>query len=170
MDDRPAEWVVENLPLLPQGLPVLDVAAGAGRHTLFLAAHGWSVHAVDHDEDALRRLLDASRGLPGAITTEVRDLEGDRVQLGVEAYGVVVVIHYLHRPLIPAIIAAIRRGGVLIYETFTVAQAARGHPRNPRFLLAPGELPTLVTPLEILRHREGDFEGRWVSSIVAVKR
>ena len=41
-----------------------------------------------------------------------------------------------------------RRGGVLVYETFTRAQAARGKPTNPAFLLEPGELSTLVQPLE----------------------
>ena len=81
-----------------------------------------------------------------------------------------VVVHYLHRPLFPALLAALAPGGVLVYETFTVAQAARGRPTNPAFLLEPGELPRLVAPLEVLAAREGDFEGRMVSSVVAVKR
>ena len=52
-------------------------------------------------------------------------------------------------------------------ETFTTAQAARGKPTNPDFLLRPGELATLVRPLEILAEREGDFDGRMVASLVA---
>jgi hypothetical protein len=59
---------------------------------------------------------------------------------------------------------------VLVYETFTRAQAARGKPTNPAFLLEPGELPTLVRPLEILASREGDVEGKMVASVVAVRR
>ena len=84
-------------------------------------------------------------------------------------YDVVVVVHYLHRALFPALIAALAPGGVLVYETFTVAQAARGRPTNPAFLLEPGELPRLVAPLEIRAAREGDFEGRMVSGVVAVR-
>ena len=62
---------------------------------------------------------------------------------------------------------ALAPGGVLVYETFTTAQAARGRPTNPAFLLDSGELATLVAPLEILRAREGDFGDRWVSSVIA---
>jgi hypothetical protein len=69
----------------------------------------------------------------------------------------------------PAIVEAVAPGGVLIYETFTIAQAARGRPRNPAFLLNPGELPELVEPLRIVRAREGEFEGRCVASIVAMR-
>jgi hypothetical protein len=64
-------------------------------------------------------------------------------------------------------VAALRPGGVLVYETFTRAQAARGKPTNPAFLLEPGELIELVRPLEVLADREGDYEGRMVASVIA---
>ena len=57
------------------------------------------------------------------------------------AFDVIVVVHYLHRPLFPQLLAALRPGGVLVYETFTTAQAARGKPTNPDFLLRPGRAP-----------------------------
>ena len=59
---------------------------------------------------------------------------------------------------------------MLIYETFTRAQAARGRPTNPAFLLEPGELPRLVAPLEVVRSREGEFDGRDVASVAAIRR
>ena len=37
------------------------------------------------------------------------------------------------------------------------------------FLLEPGELLLLVRPLSILAAREGDFDGRMVASVVAVR-
>ena len=78
------------------------------------------------------------------------------------------VFNYLHRPLMPALVDALEPGGVLIYETFTVGQAERGHPRNPAFLLGDGELPRLVAPLEVIRERgKGSVDGKLVSSIVA---
>ena len=80
-----------------------------------------------------------------------------------------IVFNYLHRPLVPAIVEAVAPGGVLIYETFTAAQASRGRPCNPAFLLNEGELPTLVEPLRILRSREGDFDGKFVAAVVAMR-
>jgi hypothetical protein len=80
------------------------------------------------------------------------------------------VVHYLHRPLFAALLGALRPGGVLVYETFTRAQAARGRPTNPAYLLESGELPRLVQPLAILASREGDYDGRMVASVIARRR
>jgi hypothetical protein len=52
----------------------------------------------------------------------------------------VVVTHYLWRPLLPAIMAAVAPGGVLIYETFAAGNETVGKPSRPDFLLRPGEL------------------------------
>ena len=87
--------------------------------------------------------------------------------LGPATFDLIVVTRYLHRPLFPRLVEALAPGGVLVYETFLVGQAERGHPRNPAFLLEPGELLRLVHPLEVLRSREGDFDGAMLASVVA---
>ncbi len=161
----PAAWLVDNLDLLPRGGRVLDVASGTGRNAVFLAERGWIVHAVDRDPDALAAL---TRSSPN-VTTRVFDLESGTVDLGHRCYDAVIVFNYLHRPLMPAIIDAVADGGVLIYETFTWRQAERGHPKNLAFLLGDGELPTLVAPLDVVRAREGEFDGKLVASIVAAR-
>lgn len=151
---------------------MLDVACGRGRHALLLAHHGWHVHAMDRNAEAIAALAASAAHVPppGAVTTEVRDLEVGVVSLGRAAYSAVIVFNYLHRPLFPALVAAVAPGGVLIYETFTAGQAQRGHPKNPAFLLREGELPALVAPLEVVRAREGDVDGRLIASVVAVRR
>lgn len=165
---QPAAWLTDNLDVIPRDGLVLDVASGKGRNAVFLAQRGWRVHAIDRDITDLVRLV-GTLGERGAMTVEQVDLEVGTPVLGAERYDAVVVFNYLHRPLMPALVGAVRAGGVLIYETFTIGQAARGHPRNPDFLLRDGELPTLVAPLRIIRAREGDFGGRLISSIVAVR-
>jgi SAM-dependent methyltransferase len=107
----------------------------------------------------------ARRRLP--LRAAIVDLEEDMVQMGVDEYDVIVAVSYLHRPLFPHLHDALRPGGVLVYETFTRAQAARGRPTNPAFLLEPGELRELVSPLDVLVEREGDFEGKMVASVIA---
>jgi tellurite methyltransferase len=164
----PAAWLSMHRHLLPAG-DALDVACGRGRHALWLAAEGFRVTAIDRDDDALRDLAADAGRLGLSIVTAREDLERDGAGLPPEAFDVVVVVHYLHRPLFPRLLAALRRGGVLVYETFTTAQAARGKPTNPAFLLRPGELRDLVAPLEVLVAREGEFAGRDVASVVARK-
>jgi SAM-dependent methyltransferase len=106
-------------------------------------------------------------GLP--VIATIVDLEGGNAALAREAFDVIVAVHYLHRPLFPSLIAALRNGGVLVYETFTREQALRGKPTNPAFLLEPGELQRLVAPLDILASREGEFDDRCVASVIARK-
>ena len=170
----PEPWLTDNQDLLPGSGQALDVASGRGRHALWLAAKGLVTVAIDCDPDAVQFLNYEGRRLGLPATAAVVDLERVDVD-GLEglplpskgAFDVIVVVHYLHRPLFPALRAALRPGGVLVYETFTKAQAARGKPCSPAFLLDSGELATLVAPLEILRAREGYFNDRWVSSVVA---
>jgi SAM-dependent methyltransferase len=128
--------VVRWTPLLPAGARVLDVACGAGRHVRWLAAAGHRVTAVDRDAALLAPLA----GLAQVERTLVADLEAAPWPLPDARFDAVLVTHYLWRPLFPALLAAVAPGGLLVYETFTLAQAALGRPQRPEFLLRPGEL------------------------------
>jgi SAM-dependent methyltransferase len=167
-EEAPATWLVEHAHLLPADGSALDVACGRGRHALWLAKRGLIVHAIDRNAEAIAdvRRLASERALD--VRTRAVDLETGSPQLPERAFDLVVVFNYLHRPLFPALVGALRPGGLLIYETFTRAQAARGKPTNPAFLLEPGELRRLVGSLEVIAEREGTFGERDIASIVAV--
>jgi SAM-dependent methyltransferase len=167
---QPATWLTENVGLIRDRGLVLDVACGRGRNARFLATSGFSVVAVDRREEAIRELRLWVRAAGVHVETRVLDLETDRPPIEQNRFDAVVVINYLYRPLMPVLIEALAPNGVLIYETFTIGQAQRGHPRNPAFLLRDRELRDLVKPLEILRWREGDVDGKLVASIVARRR
>jgi SAM-dependent methyltransferase len=137
---EPSSWLSESARWLPPGGRALDVACGRGRHALRLAAAGFEVTAIDRDREALAALAEEAHALGVAVQTRHLDLEAAEPSLGDDAFDLVVVFRYLHRPLFPMLRRALRPGGVLVYETFTRAQAVRGHPTNPAFLLDPGEL------------------------------
>ena len=105
----------------------------------------------------------ARRGL--SLQTRVVDLEGGRTFLEPDSFDLIVVAHYLHRPLFPALVSACVRAA-LVYETLRVRRP-RGETNQPAFLLEPGELVGLVRPLEDPPSREGDFEGRMIVSVIA---
>ena len=136
------------LPLVAPGGSALDVAAGAGRHSRLLLAHGLRVTAVDRDPD---QQPDA----PGLAKIRV-DLEDGRPwPLGHSRFDLVVVTNYLHRPILPVIIAAVAPGGLLLYETFASGNERFGRPSNPDFLLRPGELAAAVAGrLEVLDYEQ----------------
>lgn len=163
----PVSWLTQNRDQLPASGRALDVACGRGRHALWLGEEGFTTVALDRDVEAVQLVNTeaARRRLP--VHGEVMDLETPGVSFGAGVYDVIVVINYLHRPLFPALVSALTPGGVLVYETFTRAQGAKGKPTNPAFLLEPGELPRLVEPLDVVKSREGKFEERWVASVIA---
>lgn len=164
----PSPWLIDNADLLPRGGRVLDVACGRGRHALLLASAGFDVHAVDRKPDAIAFLRATAERLRVTIASEVIDLEAETPpDLSSGSYDAVFVFNYLHRPLMPALRAALKPGGRLFCETFTTRQAERGHPKNPAFLLKDGELLSLVAPLAILRSREGETDGRFIASVIA---
>lgn len=130
----PSPWIARFAPQIPVG-PVLDLAAGGGRHSRLLQDLGHDVLAVDRNATALAAL--AASG----IATLAEDLEAGAIPtcLG-RRYAGVVVTNYLHRPLLSAIVGAVAPGGWLLYETFARGNARFGKPSNPAFLLEPGEL------------------------------
>lgn len=131
----PAEWVKRWAGLIPAGGEVLDLACGMGRHGRYLASLGYSVCAVDRDAEALGSLA----GVTG-VRVKLADLEGAPWPFGSQSFAGIVVTNYLYRPLLPYIIGALTRDGVLIYETFATGNERFGKPSNPDFLLRPGEL------------------------------
>ena len=137
---NPSAWVVRFCPLIAEGGKVLDLAAGSGRHSVYLAKLGFSVLAVDRDAGALEALARSNQGL--AIETAQFDLEGPQWPLTDWSglFDAVVVTNYLYRPYLPLLPDLLAEGGVLIYETFAHGNAAFGKPSNPDFLLQTGEL------------------------------
>jgi SAM-dependent methyltransferase len=165
----PSPWLLQNALLAPRGARTLDVACGRGRHALLLASAGFPVRAVDREADQVAWLNALARRLRLPLDAAVVDLEKGDGDLGEEEWELVLVFNYLHRPLFPALVRALKPGGVLLYETYTTEQAKLGRPTNPDHLLEPGELARLVAPLEVLRQREGDPRRRGMASLAARK-
>ncbi len=170
MHDRqaPSEWVLRWAHLAPAGRPVLDVACGGGRHLLEFSERGHPVTGVDRDPQALAA---AAWHLDGAGELVQADIENGPWPFADRAFGAVVVTHYLWRPLLPTLVAAIEPGGVLLYETFATGQETVGRPSRPDFLLRPGELLAACAGLRVVAYEDG-FESapdRFVQRVAAVR-
>ncbi|CAA0090982.1 Uncharacterised protein [Halioglobus japonicus] len=152
---------LQKLSLACRAVPALDLACGAGRNGLYLLANDIPVVFADRDSDSLEKIRQQ-------LATQFHSGQRDRAQLWevdleipgshpleARAFGAITVFRYLHRPLLEGIKNAVVPGGLVIYETFTLAQAEIGRPRNPDFLLRPGELRGCFSQWEILH----DFEG-----------
>ncbi|MBI4485284.1 MAG: class I SAM-dependent methyltransferase [Acidobacteria bacterium] len=127
----------------------LDVAMGRGRHAALLAAAGYATFGVDISLDAVR---DARRHTP-QVRAWCADLTGYRLPRA--CFALVVVARYLQRDLFGAIQDAVTPGGIVLYETFTVAQRQLGRgPASPDHLLDAGELRARFGGFELLFYEE----------------
>lgn len=169
MGKRPAAYLRQHVGLLPGGR-VLDAPAGEGRNAVYLAEQGFEVDAVDISEPELRkaRELAADRGV--GISTRVVNLES--ADLGTDRYDAVTHFYYLERRFVPALRRALKPGGVVIFETYTVENMAIASARGPRkrpYLLEKGEARRLFGDFEILRYVERRTWHGAVASLVARK-
>lgn len=145
--ERASPWVLRWAGLVDRG-PVLDVASGAGRHSIVFAERGLEVVAVDREPQSIA----------GARFVQA-DLEsGAPWPFAGQRFAAIVVTNYLHRPLFPRLEAALGEGGVLIYETFMVGNERYGRPSNPAFLLKPGELLGAFCALTPIAFEQGYAE------------
>ena len=141
--------------------PVLDLACGRGRHCIAAATAGAYAIGVDRNHGILAQLRAAAHARRLRVDAIRADLEKLReFPLAPGSCGAILVFRFLFRPIAPRIAEALRPGGLLLYETFTVHQhALPGGPSNPAFLLADGELPELFPSLEILESWAGTSNG-----------
>jgi tellurite methyltransferase len=153
----------------PSGI-ALDVAGGVGRHAIWMAERGWRVKLLDISEVGIRQAEKnaAQTQTTDAITTEVRDLNTNQ-DLGQEQYDVVLVFFFLQREIFPALTAALKLGGHLIYKTYTTEQRRfEGGPSHPMFLLQPNELLHAFPSMRVLHYHE-TIQNKGVAELVARK-
>ncbi len=149
----PAAFLVEHRRLLPPRGRALDVAMGTGRNALYLASLGYEVTGIDVSEVAVARCREEAARLGLRIEAIQADLE--LYEIAIDAYDIVTNFYYLQRDLTPHLTAALRPGGVLVFETFTTEQRQFGWgPQQEEFLLRPGELRSLFPGLKVLAYRE----------------
>ncbi len=133
--DVPSAWFIRHAPLIKRFATVLDVACGHGRHARFFAQRGAHITAVDRDAAALQYVA----AIPN-VATECRDLEGDAWPYAAMSFDAILVCNYLWRPTFDDLLATLKPGGVLLYETFMDGNEQHGKPSRSDFLLRSNEL------------------------------
>jgi SAM-dependent methyltransferase len=162
---HPTALLAEWLPRLPRGR-ALDVACGAGRNALFLAANGYEVTALDISVIGLDRgrRMAAERGL--TIDWLCADLDDPERALPANRFDLIVWARYVHPKLMPYLIARLAIGGALLCEQHLMTEEPVAGPTSAGFRLTPGELNRSVAGLRIEHSYEGlvvDPDGRSVA-------
>jgi len=154
-DGPPSGLLVHWLPSLPKGR-ALDIATGLGRNALALAAAGYRVDAVDIAPTGLETARRRAAGRRLRVNWIEADL--DHYALPANTYDVVISTFFLKRRLLPAMKAAVKPGGVLLFEAHLGTPKPGDGPQQARHRLRPGELRRVFSDWEILELAEGLFK------------
>jgi 2-polyprenyl-3-methyl-5-hydroxy-6-metoxy-1,4-benzoquinol methylase len=147
----------ENLHLLPGNGRALDLACGLGGNAILLARQGLTVAAWDIAEVPVAMLQALALERQLSIQAAVRDVEANPPLP--ETFDVISVSYFLDRDSIPALVAALKPGGLVFYQTFTRQNVTDRGPKRAEFRLAEQELLQLFSGLQVLFYREEGCVG-----------
>ena len=100
-----ADSVLESaLSGIPPG-KALDLAAGSGRHSLWLAERRWDVTAVDIQ-------IEASAGVHSSVHRIRADLEKHEYPIAPDSWDLILCWRYWQPDLLPEIARGVRQGGI----------------------------------------------------------
>jgi hypothetical protein len=150
---EPSAGLVALESFLPRRGRALEVAGGAGRHSIWMAGRGLDVTIADISAVGLAQARERAAEAGVAIRTLETDLQDAPFPPG--PWDLIVSVCYLWRPIYAVYPAALAPGGVLVVIQPTKKNLQR-HDKPPfDFLLDEGELPRLVKGLEIVHYEEG---------------
>jgi len=160
-----------NQHLLSGGGKSLDFACGLGGNALRMAELGYESHAWDISDVALEKLQEFAR--ERKINLLTRQCDVSREEPSQESFDVIIISRFLIRALIPSLIAALKPGGLIFYQTFCQKEVDQTDenpvnkqysegPKNTYYRLEKNELLQLFAGLMLRYYREeggvGDVE------------
>jgi len=169
---EPLKFLKEKLDILVKG-KALVLAMGEGRNAVFLARNGFDVDGCDISEKAIEKTKLFSRESGVTLNAFVADLEEYKIPS--DKYDLITCFYYTQRSLIPQIKEGLKKGGMVMLETYSIDQLQYGKdapgPKNPAYLLKHNELLDLFRDFRILYYRESEIaENKSVVSLIAQKK
>ncbi len=132
----------------------LDVGAGEGRHSVWLASRGWAVTAVDFSAIGIARGRSESTGL--AVDWVVADIREWEPPAGTTFDLVLVAYLHLADDVFPRVRAWLAPGGTLVVLGHALRNLTDGvgGPQDPRLLHTEEQLRAAATGLQVEQLRE----------------
>lgn len=144
----------------PSGGKALDLAAGPGRHSLYLAVQQWQTTAVDISPVAMEQLAATAASLHVHVATVISDITG--YHLPPASFDLIILYYHFDRALFPEIFKALKPGGLFICK-LAVTYSANDLP------LQKDELLSLVKDFELISYNERPVRDRGVVEYLGKK-
>jgi 2-polyprenyl-3-methyl-5-hydroxy-6-metoxy-1,4-benzoquinol methylase len=140
----PSPYLAANIGFIKSLVPcgkALDIACGEGRNSIFLAREGFEVTGIDISEAGLEKASKWMERENLRIDFRRENLEKYEIT---ETYDLIINFNFLLRDLIPKEVAALRPGGVIVFDSILDSPyVPTTHKKE--FLLGPGELYSIFS-------------------------
>jgi len=145
----------------------LDLAAGLGRHALWLAERAWRVSAVDVSDVAISRLSQTA----AQLDVEIKLFAIDAAEYDFETvrFDLIVLFYHMDRTLFPKIVSALNPGGLFICKMAVQWSSEMALQRGRFQPLGKNELVSLVPGLQAVHYHERSVRDRGVVEFVGKK-
>jgi len=163
---EPAEVFKDHSGLLREEGAALDIASGEGRNAGFAAEKGYQTLAVDISAIGIDKAHALANEKEVTIETCVVDL--DSWEIKQNAFDLILCFNFLDRRIFTAIKCALKPGGLIFYETFTVDYLKYSSFKR-EWVLEHNELLDAFSELRILYYREVDINNKAFASMIALK-
>jgi tellurite methyltransferase len=169
--DGPSELLKSMLPRLQKG-KVLDIGAGLGRNSVYLAKNGFQVTAVDISTVAINQINQLAT--QNQVSIESKEVDMDFFMMGLMTYDSVVMTNF--KPPLPRyyneIIRALKQGGTLLVESMMVQEqpeALGPEDAYKNYYFNSNELIKDFAGLKFLYYHETLIDGKHVVQLLAQK-
>ena len=171
LGSKPLKFLKENIDILPKGRAFV-LAMGEGMDAVFLAKNGYVVEGCDISEVAIEKAKKLAKKKGVEIGAFVADLT--KYKIKENHYDLITCFYYLQRDMIQQIKDGLRKGGMVIFETYTIDQLDLGPdvmgPKNKEYLLKHNELLDFFQDLRVLNYQELVVDNRKaIARIIAGK-
>lgn len=134
----------------------LDVAMGQGRNAIFLAQQGWQVTGFDVSDQGLAIAAQGAKRF--GVSLDLVRASNAEFDWGTDRWDMIVITY---SPYEGPIERALKRGGVLVIETFLWDPEEPGTAPKPPTSIGPNELLTLFPSLRVLRYEDITATSDW---------
>jgi tellurite methyltransferase len=163
---EPVEWLKGHSGLLKGKGSALDIASGEGRNAVFVAENGYQTLAVDISTTGLEKAHALADEKGVSIKTQLVDLDNWKIKQN--AFDLILCFNFLDRRIFPAIKSALKPGGLIFYETFTIDYLKYSSFKR-EWVLEHNELLDAFSELRILSYREVDTNDKAFASLIAIR-
>lgn len=155
---KPTPIIVNYLSKLKPG-EALDIGAGYGRNSLYLAENGWIVDALDTDEDALGFIDEISQKKSLSVHTILQDFTRYDTLKEYDAILCLMTLHFMNQHEIKSaiewIMAHTKPGGIVAISSFNDKNAIGTRP----YLFSSKELMKPFMDWAVIHHEDDSLSS-----------